>query len=88
MAVATDVGLSKVQCHKLAQFGANGLIRTVRPSYTSVDGDVVFAVSCGSKGADLDVVGAAAETAVGRAICRAVVEAEGAEGIPAWRDLQ
>lgn len=88
VAVATDVGLSKLECHKIAQFGANGLIRTVRPSYTSVDGDVVFAISCGEKEADLDVIGAAAETAVGRAICRAIVEAEGMGGIPAWRDLQ
>ena len=59
----------------------------VRPSYTTVDGDMVFALSCGDREAALDVVGAAAIEAVGHAICRAVMEADGGGIIPAWRDL-
>ncbi len=86
--VATDASLTKSQTHKLAQMAANGLIRTVRPSYTTVDGDAVFALSCGDKEVPLDVVGAACEAALGRAICRAVMEAEGFGETPAWRDLR
>ncbi len=84
---ATDAKLSKPEAHKLARMAANGLIRAVRPSYTTVDGDMAFALSRGEREAPFDVVGAAAAAAVGRAICRAVMEAEGGGGIPAWRDL-
>lgn len=86
--VATDVRLAKPEAHKLAQMAANGLIRAVRPSYTTVDGDMVFALSRGEREADLDGLGAAAAAAVSRAICRAVVEADGFGKIPAWRDLR
>ena len=87
VAVATNARLAKTETHKLAQLAANGLIRTVRPSYSSVDGDMVFALSCGEREAALDVVGAAAIQAVGHAICRAVMEADGGGIIPAWRDM-
>ncbi len=86
--VATDVRLTKPEAQKLSQMAANGLIRTVRPSYTTVDGDIVFALSRGEKEENLDALGAAAGVAVGRAICRAAVEADGFGRIPAWRDLQ
>jgi L-aminopeptidase/D-esterase-like protein len=85
--VATDVQLTKPETQKLSQMAANGLIKTVRPSYTTVDGDVVFAVSRGDNKESLDVVGAAAQVALARAICRAVVEADGFGLLPAWRDL-
>ena len=65
MAVATDARLTKTETYKLAQLAANGLIRTVRPSYTTVDGDMVFALSCGEREVALDVVGAAAMKAAG-----------------------
>ena len=86
--VAIDVALTKPETQKLSQMAANGLIQTVRPSYTTVDGDVVFAVSCGEKKESLDAVGAAAQTTLSRAICRAIIEAEGIEHLPAWRDLK
>ncbi|MFP6871038.1 MAG: P1 family peptidase [Nitrospinota bacterium] len=86
--VATDISLSKPETQKLSQMAANGLIQTVRPSYTTVDGDVVFALSCGEKEESLDAVGAAAQVALSRAICRAVIEADGMGFLPAWRDLR
>ncbi len=85
--LATNARLTKTETHKLAQLAANGLIRTVRPSYSTVDGDMAFALSCGEREVALDVVGAAAIEAVGHAICRAVMEADGGGIIPAWRDL-
>lgn len=85
--LATDAGLTKPETHKLAQLAANGLIRSVRPSYTTVDGDMVFALSHGERDAALDVLGAAAAAAVSRAICRAVMSADGGGVIPAWRDM-
>ncbi len=47
VAVTTDVNLNKNETHKLSQMAANGLILSVRPAYTTVDGDVVFALSNG-----------------------------------------
>ncbi len=85
--VATDARLTKPETQKLSQMAANGLIQTVRPSYSTVDGDVVFALSCGDKEVHLDALGAAAQVAVSRAIRRAVIEADGFGHIPAWRDL-
>ncbi|MEK6710766.1 MAG: P1 family peptidase [Nitrospinota bacterium] len=86
--VATDAGLTKSEAYKLAQMAANGLIRAVRPSYTTVDGDMVFALACGGRRANLDDLGAAAAAALARAICRAVIEAEGFGRVPAYRDLR
>lgn len=85
--VATDVRLTKPEAQKLSQMAANGLISTVRPSYSTVDGDIVFALSCGDREENLDALGAAAQVAVSRAIRRAVIEADGFGHIPAWRDL-
>ncbi len=85
--VATDAKLTKPQTHKLAQLAANGLIRVVRPCYTTVDGDMVFALSHGEREESLDVLGAAAMAATGHAICRAVMLADGRGVVPAWRDI-
>ena len=87
VAVATNARLTKTETHKLAQVAANGLIRTIRPSYTTVDGDMVFALSHGECEVAIDVVGAAATETVGAAICRAIMEADGGGIVPAWRDL-
>ena len=87
VAVTTDVNLNKNETHKLSQMAANGLILSVRPSYTTVDGDVVFALSNGKFEESLDVVGEAAKFVVGQAICRAIKEADGFGIIPSWKDL-
>jgi len=87
VAVTTNVNLNKNETHKLSQMAANGLILSVRPSYTTVDGDVVFALSYGKFEESLDVVGEAAKYVVGQAICRGVKEANGFGMIPSWKDL-
>jgi L-aminopeptidase/D-esterase-like protein len=52
------------------------------------DGDTLFALSTGRKGADVNLVGAYAAEVVGQAVVRAVQAAEGAGGLPAWREHQ
>jgi L-aminopeptidase/D-esterase-like protein len=44
--VATDLPLTKAECHLLAQSGHHGLARAVHPSHTRYDGDLVIALSC------------------------------------------
>ncbi len=80
--VATNARLSKVGATKLAQFGQQGMARTIYPVATMRDGDLVIALSLGEAEADLDTLGVAAAEAVGRAVIRAVKSARSLGGVP------
>jgi len=82
-AVATNVKLNKEQVTRVAQMAHNGLARTVRPAFTLLDGDTVFALSSGEVEIDLNVVGAYAAIAYQEAILSAVRSAVKAGGVPA-----
>jgi len=82
-AVATNAKLNKEQVTRVAQMAHNGLARTIRPAFTLLDGDTVFALSSGDVKIDLNIVGAYAAQAYQEAILRAVRSAEKAGGIPA-----
>ncbi|MGD1992382.1 MAG: P1 family peptidase [Anaerolineae bacterium] len=86
--VATNGRLTKEEANKVAQMAQDGIARAVRPAHTMFDGDTLFAMATGKKKADVNLVGAYAAETVSRAIVRAVQAAEGAGGLPAWRDLQ
>jgi L-aminopeptidase/D-esterase-like protein len=85
--VATNGRLAKDEANKVAQMAQDGVARAVRPAHTLFDGDTLFALSTGKKGADANLIGAYAAEVVAQAIVRAVKAAEGAGGLPAWRDL-
>ena len=81
--VATNVKLNKEQITRVAQMAHNGLARTIRPAFTLLDGDTVFALSSGEVEMDLNIVGAYAAIAYQEAILSAVKHAEKAGGVPA-----
>jgi L-aminopeptidase/D-esterase-like protein len=81
--VATNVKFNKEQITRVAQMAHNGLARTIRPAFTLLDGDTVFALSSGDVEIDLNVVGAYAALAYQKAILQAVHSAVKAGGIPA-----
>jgi L-aminopeptidase/D-esterase-like protein len=83
--VATDARLDRSLLQRLCVRGHDALGVCLRPGHTRYDGDAVFAVSCGDRIADPDVVGEAAFTVVGRAVEAAVRAATPAAGIPAVR---
>jgi L-aminopeptidase/D-esterase-like protein len=83
--VATNARLNKVGATKLAQFGSLGVARTIAPVWTTFDGDVTFAFSCGTLDADLNALGVAAAEAVSQAILRAVRLAPPLGGLPGLR---
>ena len=85
--VATNVRLTKSQATKVAQMAQDGLARTIRPAHTLLDGDAVFALSCGDHPANHWLVGAIAAEVLARAIVRAVQAAETLHTIPAARDV-
>ena len=85
--VATNARLTKEEANKVAQMAQDGIARTVRPAHTLFDGDTLFALATGNRRADVNLVGAYAAEAVAQAIVRGVRAAEGAGGLPAYRDL-
>jgi L-aminopeptidase/D-esterase-like protein len=81
-AVATNAKLTKAQATKVAQMAQDGFARTIRPAHTMLDGDVIFALSTGSKKADVSIIGAFAAEVMAQAILRAVKMAKPAGGLP------
>lgn len=82
--VATDAGLTKTQCHRMAVAAHDGIARAIVPAHTPHDGDLVFAAATGdATGVDPDTlrgIGAAAAHCLSRAIARAVFAARPAAG--------
>ena len=85
--VFTNARFEKAQLCKLAGMAHDGYARSINPVHTSADGDSIYAVSIGDIAADQDLVGVLSAEVVSEAILRAVKNAEGAYGFPAWRDL-
>ena len=85
--IATNVALNREDTIKVAQMAHNGLARVISPINTTFDGDIVFALSFGQKGGDVNNVGALAEAAIMEAVKRGVMKADGFGMIPAYRDL-
>lgn len=83
--VATNARLTKVQATKLAQMAQHGMIRSIRPVHTMVDGDLIIALSLGNETADLNALGIAAAESVAGSIVRAVQSARTLGGIPGLR---
>ena len=81
-AVATNAKLTKAQATKVAQMAQDGIARTIRPAHTMLDGDVIFALSTGTKKADVSTIGAFAAEVMAQAILRAVKMAKAAGGLP------
>ncbi|MBI3122500.1 MAG: P1 family peptidase, partial [candidate division NC10 bacterium] len=80
--------LTKVQATKMAQMAHQGMVRTIAPVHTTLDGDLVIALATGQVEADLNAVGLAAADAVAEAILRAIKGARSLGGLPAWVDIQ
>lgn len=80
--VATNARLDKVEASRLASLAHHGLVRAIRPVHTSMDGDLVIALSHGALRASVDALGLAAAEAVSQAIVRAVRSARTMGGIP------
>jgi L-aminopeptidase/D-esterase-like protein len=85
-AVATNAALTKAQATKVAQMAHDGLARTVRPAHTMLDGDTIFALSTGSKKADVSIIGSFAAEVMVQAIVRAVKMAKPAGGLPGLKN--
>jgi L-aminopeptidase/D-esterase-like protein len=86
--IGTDATLTPAQCTLLAQMGADGLARAVRPVHTMVDGDATFALSTLGRPAPsseaMHALLAAAADCVSRAIVHAALAAESVRTPAGW----
>jgi L-aminopeptidase/D-esterase-like protein len=80
--VATDALLTKTQATQVARMAQQGMARAIWPVHSTMDGDVVFALSAGKVAAPVDAVGVAAAEAVAEAIARGVRTAKSRGGVP------
>ncbi len=85
--VATNAKLTKTQATKVAQMAQNGVVRTMRPANTMLDGDTIFTLATGKKKADVTIVGAYAAQVVAQAIVNAVQHATTIGSVPALEDI-
>ena len=85
--VLTDARLTGRELAYVAQVASQAFARTLAPAGTPFDGDLVFAVSCGDRRADLAAVAAGAASLLEHAVVRSVRLATGLAGIPARRDF-
>jgi L-aminopeptidase/D-esterase-like protein len=90
--VATDAALTKAQAARIAKMAQAGMARAIRPVFTPMDGDVVFALSTGRVALadpvrDVARIGMAAEDCLSRAIARGVHAADTLGDWPAYRDI-
>jgi L-aminopeptidase/D-esterase-like protein len=85
--VTTNAKLSKRQATKVAQMAQSGFARTIAPIHSTVDGDLIFALSAGDRSADVNMIGLLAEEAIVTAVLRAIQTADGLGILPAFRDL-
>ena len=91
--VATDARLTKAQAKRLAVSAHDGLSRSLLPSHTPFDGDLIFSVSTGEielhdANPELLQIGHHASLCVARAIARAIYHAESYPGdvSPTWAE--
>ena len=85
--IITNALFDKARLCKIAGLAHDGYARSIHPVHTSVDGDSIYAVSCGDVRADQDAVGTLAAEVVCEAIKRAVFSAESAYGFPCASEL-
>lgn len=73
--VMTNAALDKAHANKLAAIAHDGFALSIRPVHTDADGDTMFALSCGDKKLDYNILAALAVEATAQAIENAVTGA-------------
>jgi L-aminopeptidase/D-esterase-like protein len=91
--VATDAELSRVELKRIAIMAHDGFARALRPIHTPFDGDIVFALTTGTKTIEAPFrayeilrLGHMAADCIARAIARGIYEARTLGATRAYRD--
>jgi len=83
VAIMTNARLTKVEANRLAQRGHDGMARTIKPSHTSYDGDVVFGLASGVVEVNFDLIAELGADVTAQAIRNAVRHATSLDGVSA-----
>jgi L-aminopeptidase/D-esterase-like protein len=86
--IASNVELTKEEVNKFAESASDGITLAVRPAFTMLDGDTVFALSTGSKKIDLNILCAFAPLVFADAIRNAVLTAEPVGNLPSIKSKE
>lgn len=86
--ILTNAKLTKAQAKKISSIAHNGYARSIRPVHTMSDGDTIFTMAYGDEEAMPDMVGALASDCMAEAVKRAVIHANSAYGLLAYKDVQ
>lgn len=70
--IATNAEFTKEEINKIAAMAQTGIGRCTRPAHSMFDGDIVFALSTGKEGGDVNLFGELAAQLVSEAIIKAV----------------
>ena len=70
--VVTNARLDKAQAHRCADLAHGGIVRSVQPAHTSMDGDAITLLALGEVEASIDQVVSMAVDAVAEAVRDAV----------------
>ncbi|WP_226034759.1 P1 family peptidase [Aquibacillus saliphilus] len=85
--IITNAKLTKSQANKVASMAHDGFARTMRPSHTMVDGDTIFAMSCGDVEADLNIVGMLAASVIETAVINGVKKAQTLDAVIGYASM-
>ncbi len=85
--VATNGKLSKAMARRVSMMANDGIARTIRPSHTLYDGDVIFTLSTGETDADVSQIGIMAAKVIELAIVDAVKSAKKLNDIMSCSDI-
>lgn len=85
--VVTDAYFDKSSLNAIARMASAGMARALSPAGSSFDGDIIFAVSTGSKQEFMDMVGDVSANLVEDAIRNAIMHADGFGIVPSYRDI-
>ena len=85
--IGTDAKLSKTQCNILAKKATHGLVRSIFPVSTTLDGDTVFAFSRGDKECEINTLGVIACEVLAIAVNNAIKSADEVGGIKSYKSI-
>jgi len=86
--IATNAGLTKGEATQIAIMAQDGIAKTIAPSHTLFDGDIVFVLSTGNEPASINVLGCLSQELVAKSIREGIIKADGLGILPAHIDLK
>jgi L-aminopeptidase/D-esterase-like protein len=85
--VATNAKMSKAEARRLSMSAHDGFAKSIFPSHTLYDGDVIFSLATGEISTDLNRVNILSAYVISLAIQRAILKASMMFGIPSHNDI-